>query len=522
MALNDLRLALLALPQRWNAGQLTFSIIAIPNGDPLSQPLIGSGPPFAGATLNLDAVIVGGLAKLPTSSAAQMATFPLGLAPPANANAMFQALAQAVKPGVSIVSTPPAAFQRQIRKALPQSYLDARGPGADAPGSATLTEFGCAMRPVVPPPAKPATTTSWGEIISYAIRQPVLASALGLRYADLPQLTITPPTDFFRAGGYLFVTLDTSDPSDPYVVGWKANPDVLKRYAARIPPLTGATRPLFAPVLFPVDATATSGFDEVFVEADLYAGGFAQIVHCFQPDSIDASQTDPSAIAPAADAGVQIGWDDEQVMTWHRRQAGNAFLRASNKEASPEAPLGVTGYRVDVRTGGGPWLSLTAVLSALPLGLGTQAQELAIEPVATRSDLPAAAEAWLPLYFAQWRGGSLVGRDDIPRQLLTGKPAPPSTVTPVVDPGAVLQYGLDYDFRVRLADLSGGGPTLADGGGPTGGGVGSWPFRRYVAPKTARIQTVASADPNQPSAMQVQRMRLDPLGAPETSPRPSK
>jgi len=96
MPLNDLRLALLALPQRWNAGQLTFSIVAIPNGDPLNDPLIGVGPPFAGTTLNIDAVIVGGLAGLPSSSAAHQATFPLGLSAPANAKATFQALATAV------------------------------------------------------------------------------------------------------------------------------------------------------------------------------------------------------------------------------------------------------------------------------------------------------------------------------------------------------------------------------------------------------------------------------------------
>jgi hypothetical protein len=506
MALNDLRLALLALPQRWNAGQLTFSIIVLPNGDPLNQPLIGSGPPFAGATISLDAVILSGVAGLPMSTAAPQATFSLGLAPPANAKAIFQALAAAVKPGVSIVAAPPPAFQRTIRKALPQTYRDARGPGVDAPGSASLTEYGCALRGVQPPPATPATTTSWGEIISYAIRQPVLASALGLRYAEL---TITPPTDFFSAGGYLFVTLDVSNAGDPYVVGWKANPDVLKRYAARIAPLTGASRPLFAPVLFPVDAAATSGYDEVFVEADLYADGFAQIVHCFQPQSIDATQTDPSTIAPGTDAGIQIGWDDEQVMIWHQRQAGNAFLRASNQEASPEAPLGVAGYRVDVRADGGPWLSLTKTQSALPLGLGTPTQELAIEAIATRPDSAAANEAWLPLYFAQWRGGSLVTRDDIPRQLVSGKAAPQSTVTAVVDPGAILAYGGDYDFRVRLADLSGGGPSENDvAGNPGARGIGSWAFRRYLAPKAARVTEQPSSDPNRPAAIVVQRPLL--------------
>ena len=269
-------------------------------------------------------------------------------------------------------------------------------------------------------------------------------------------------------------------------------------------------RSLFAPVLFPVDATATSGYHDVFIEADLYSDGFAEIVHCFQPDSIDASQTDPSTISPATDAGIQIGWDDEQVMTWHRRQANNAFLRASGSEASPEAPLGVRGYRVDVRTGGGPWCSLTEVVSALPLGLGSPKQELALEPVASRPDDPGETESWLPLYFAQWRGGSLVTRDDIPRQLLSGKAsAANSTVTPIVDPSAVLQYGNDYDFRVRLADLSGGGPSLGDTDtGVAGEGTGSWPFRRFVAPKAPRVRIEASASPAQPSSLSVQRPLL--------------
>lgn len=510
MALQDLKLALMALPQSWSAGKLTFSIIAIPNGDPLNDPLIGSGPPFAGTTLNLDAVVVGGLDALPSSGALQQATIPLGLAAPATAKAMFQALAAAVKPGVSIGKSTLPTIARSIRKALPQSYLDARGPGDNAPGSATITEYGCALRPQKPQKPKPVTTTSWGEIISYALHQPVLASALGLRYAELASLTITPPADFFRAGGYLYVTLDTSDATNPYVVGWKANADVLKRYAARIPPLTATARPLFAPVLFPVDATATSGYDQVFVEADIYADGFAEIVHCFQPDSIDVTQTDPSRIPPAADAGLQIGWDDEQVMTWYRRQSNNAFLRATGQEASPEAPLAVTGYRVDVRTSGGPWLSLTNAQSALPLGLGSPVQELAIMPVASRPDSAAATESWLPLYFAQWRGGSLVTRDDIPRQLVSGKPSgAPSNVTPIVDPAAILQYGNDYEFRVRLADLSGGGPALADDDlDAPASGVGDWPFRRYLAPKAVRAATVVPTGTTIPTSFTVQRPLL--------------
>ena len=76
-----------------------------------------------------------------------------------------------------------------IRKALPPSYTSSfafeqpRNPAFFSLGE----DFGCSVRakdpkPLQPPPPK---TVSWGQIISYALRQPQLATALGLVYTPL-------------------------------------------------------------------------------------------------------------------------------------------------------------------------------------------------------------------------------------------------------------------------------------------------------------------------------------------------
>ena len=86
------------------------------------------------------------------------------------------------------------------------------------------------------------------------------------------QTTVTPANPaMFDKGGWLFLDLHaTSDYAG--IAGFVA------RYAARIPPLT-VSRPLFAPVLFPVDNPAATVADDVFREAEIYDRGFAREVH---------------------------------------------------------------------------------------------------------------------------------------------------------------------------------------------------------------------------------------------------
>ena len=66
----------------------------------------------------------------------------------------------------------------------------------------------------------------------------------------------------------------------------------------------------------PVIATPGSNLTQAQLEAAEYDDGFAQVVHCNQPATIDAATLQPDLIPPGTDAGIQLGWDDEQVTAW--------------------------------------------------------------------------------------------------------------------------------------------------------------------------------------------------------------
>src|SRR5262249_42504592 len=125
--------------------------------------------------------------------------------------------------------------------------------------------------------------------------------------------------------------------------------------------------------------------------------------------------------------------------------------------------------------------------------------------------------AWLPLYFAQWAGSSLVLPDPVVQLLAyparaantddAAKPLPvPALPNPSPDLTLVplLRYGTDYEFRVRLVDLTGGGPRWDDPIVPRGLAPTSLaPFRRFVPPKSLEVEATppAPAPPDKPPAM---------------------
>ncbi|HYV88453.1 MAG TPA: hypothetical protein VFA91_07730, partial [Candidatus Polarisedimenticolia bacterium] len=242
---------------------------------------------------------------------------------------------------------------------------------------------------------------------------------------------------------------------------------------------------LFSAVLFPVanpDAASLTpdeaALDQAIIEAETYDDGFAKIMHARQPDTLDAHIGDGKTnVNPASDVGVQIGWDDEQVLEWQNRQVAIAAAAAKGDEPDLESPLGVIGYRIDVREpvpGETPaeknkgWKTLMGASATLPAGfkgkLDAFTGELSIEPTASSNSREAAF--WLPLYFAQWRGTPIGVRDDTPHLLSGGAAA---GLTPTLAPSQfeghpvpALLYGHSYEFRTRLADLSGGGPSDKD------------------------------------------------------------
>ncbi|MBV9439186.1 MAG: hypothetical protein JOZ24_04255 [Candidatus Eremiobacteraeota bacterium] len=515
MALADLRLALMTFAQRWDGTTLSATLLVVPSGDP-TKPLLGAGTaPFAGTTIALRAVAIPSLDALPSLGGAGNA---LGLAPPPHAAELFAHL-QSIASPVDQLLTPPSSVPAGMRKALPATYEALLPPGAQrVPGVASNDEFGCIMRGQHPAPiATRPRPTSWGEVISHALRNPVLATALGLRYAF--SLREAAAASLAASGGWFYVMLDPADGGTHYAAAWNATPDAVKCYAARIPALDGAKpRPVFTAVLFPVANPAAAPvtpdeaeIDAAIVEAEIYDDGFAELVHARQPDSLDAHIDDGKTAQNAAtDAGIQIGWDDEQVLAWQNRQLAIAAAQQSGAAPKLEAPLGVLGYRIDVRipTPGEPpqsdagWQSLMQASATLPPALAGKLDtfdgELTIEP--TAASPAGAANYWLPLYFAQWRGEPLGTRDDVPHLLAGGTAAKlPSAVAPKPTRfrGTIpirLLYGTTYEFRTRLSDLTGGGPVPSDT--PVREAVAERAritFSRWVPPKGLRLNTQSDA-----------------------------
>lgn len=486
---DNLSLVIMTFPQRWNPATATLDVNAmlIPSVDPVADPLLGGGSAiFATHPPTLGAVIIPTLATVPTradSTAIRIAPVILDPNPVVASQPNYDKLiSQAGTTGITITGTGAltSVSQSSIRKALPQSYLNATGATPNG-STATTDEFGCAIRgqKVFKPGPKP-TTIGWGPMISYALRQPVLATALGLRYAM--QIQIQDPK-IVNAGSWIFIEIDAAD-------SWSSGETPggrIRLYAACLPALTGA-RQLFAALLFPVDPGGSID-DNAFSVAETYDDGFAQVVHLNQPQANDAVLGESSISAPT-EIGVQIGWDDEQVVAWQQNQIDMMNARISGPGLTAQTPLGILGYRVDVAdvTSNPPvpaWHSLVVASATLPQGFGKFDGELALEPTAVCPNPTGGGDAWLPLYFANWRGGSLAVRDPVLPAMLSKTP-----ITAIPDPiGVLLSYGRTYMFRVRLADLSSGGPAVADSPvnvDPADTAVID--FRRAVPPKKTGVQ----------------------------------
>jgi hypothetical protein len=496
---DNLRLVVMTFPQRWNPASATLdvNVMLIPTVSPVGDPLLGAASPiFADHVPALNAVIIPSLDSVPTRgdpTAVRIASTILDPNPTVVTRPNYNKLvAQATGFGVTITGTGAltSPSQSTIRKALPQSYLNATGstPGGS---SARVDEFGCAIRgqKVFAPGAKP-TTIGWGPMLSYALRQPIIATALGLRYAMQVRL---PDTALVNAGGWVFIEISTADSW----AGGETPGGPIRLFAARLPALT-VSRQLFAAILFPVDPGGAVD-DNAFSIAERYDDGFAQIVHVNQPQANDAVLGEGN-LSAATDIGVQIGWDDEQVLAWHIGQIQIMNDRITGPGLAAQTPLGVQGYRIDVAdVSSNPatpeWHSLVVATTDLPQGFGKFDGELAIEPTAVRPQDPSNAatvsgDAWLPLYFANWRGGSLAVGDPVLPAMLAATP-----ITAKPDPiGVLLAYGRSYAFRVRLADLSSGGAKVADS--PVNidpADIALIDFRRAVPPKKPGIQLNFSA-----------------------------
>jgi len=478
------RLNLLPYLQNWDGTRIHMRLLAIPRGSPL-DPLVAAppSPSFAAAKFVFDVRLVRGLDQIPatgTPSSSVIVTSPV----PAQAQDLFNQLTTQF----NIDPAPPPANPRpagtQVKKYLPPTYRDVTGFSvARSQFTVTDNSYFCMLRSgtgkppykkIIPPPVP---KFPWGKVIAIALRQPALAEALGL----VRPMDIAVPADFFKEGGWVYVTLAPA--SDAFSL--TTIPDGLKIYATRVPAVT-ASRPLFTPVLFPVASVVPPGpYDALFQEVENYDDGFAKAVHAAQPQHLDPLNEDDDGTRPSKDTGIRLGWDDEQVAIWMNRQIDPAA-------ATLDAPMGVFGYRIDVREQGSVNFSslcrAKGVVKAGTKTVGNFDGELAIETIPVQPDGDKTGVYWLPSYYTHWTGPSLVAVDVLTRRLV-GDPdfAAPNPVDGV-NPTVALVYGKTYDFRVRLMDHTGGGPALD--GTPQDPGpsvVYTIPFRRWIRPTAVRV-----------------------------------
>ncbi|MEN2977412.1 hypothetical protein P7L78_01495 (plasmid) [Tistrella bauzanensis] len=505
------RLTILPFLQSYDAAtaRLTVNLLLIPVGDPalpLSS-LAGGAPvapafqgaaPMVVARLSDDAAHVATLASTPaTTQTAQ-------LAPPPTQAAIFDWLRAEFS-----ITQPAVAHVRstdyRVRKYLPLSYRRSHGFVAPKTALASIDDtYHCLLN--CPPPATrplqpPSDEISWGEAFAVIMRQPVVARAAGLIHS----LTIDLPDSF--PGGWLFFSLDAAHDFGAVAA---ADAEYLKLFATRVPALSrGIARPVFTATLFPVavDAAAAAGFgalDRVFPEAAAFDDGFAKIVHARQPVHADSAAENEAGGPPLKlDPGIQLAWDDEDTLVATNRAVGTEM----DGSLPPDAPSAVLGYRIDVRAAGdAAWTSLTAITSpgfsvgaAMVPGFAAE-QQVEVHPMTV------GGQFWLPAFFTRWAGGSLTAPDDDEIMLRGPARTAPLPYAGIGADAVPLRYGRHYEFRVRLADTTGGGPAVQDAGiNPAPAPVAGWHFRRHIAPGPVTLRDVDGAGAHTPRQFRITR-----------------
>ena len=237
-------------------------------------------------------------------------------------------------------------------------------------------------------------------------------------------------------------------------------------------------------------------------------------MHAAQPVSANVLSEEADGIHVQKDIGIRLGWDDEQILIWQNRQV---LADPAAPGARIDAPLGVFTYRVDVREKGQPdWGSLVRIRNKKELTLAGQSVSPANTPLETgvqvfpvKINAGPSTDYWLPSYFTQWYGPSLVLPDTRAAELdESGALADPGSYSdakipakpdqkgglyePLLPEDVELKYGNEYEFRVRLGDLSGGGPLVTDDElNDAPATSSSIVFRRYVAPKQLKVVPLA-------------------------------
>lgn len=518
----EAKISILTLPQRIEGNRLFFNVLIIPrNINPLIADVdLAPSPAWADSTLTLQANMFPSLEEYPrldmqlTAISTNLPSKALG----AEARDIFETLA--LRFDISNAKTAEIPEKQHFaRKYLPESYREAFNFTKPRTKHAAIDDsYACAItKEEKPDPAfvPDDDTVSWGQVFAFCLRQPAIAKKCGFiheAFMDIPAGTL-------ENGGWIYVDIAPGSDFD------LADKTLVKRYAARLPKVAaGVDRSLFAAVLFPVRHNAVdlppdnpelpSAYDELLLEASLYDDGFAKIVHAHQPvsDHLLKEKSDPD-FPVTNDAGIRLAWDDEQLLIWMNRQLEEDPAKPGSTRRV-DAPMGVMGYRIDARAKSGDpenpnaWTSLCRVQNKAELMLGAtsvgaigEGGELNIEVYPSIPDGDKKKHFWLPAYFSYWTGKSLVLQDEDAIDLYRKeqneqtkgvkelKATKNTLYAPLGLENVPLLYGGNYEFRVRFADITGGGPSstekaIYDAESP----VASWLFRRHAIPQTVRIQ----------------------------------
>lgn len=533
----------MVFPQGFDGNNLQLNIVLIPrNQDPfqawptgLPNPHPAQATAFASLAPQFEVAVCNGLEEWPIGNATVAGQVPLAIpvnvTEASNKFQLLQALANQLGAKINMDGSSadktdkapdtPLPENQSVQKYLPESYRTAfnftnpRHPNAKLDDS-----YHCAIRKDTKKKDNWKTNDdlSWGQVFAHILRQPMLARACGLIYSVSINLQQHP--GLLSKGGYIFVNIVNEEYNaiQGEILNDLANGPFIKRYAARIPALkAGEARAVFAPMLFPVLHRADGSimdpeppkaeWDKIFAELNEYNDGFSKIIHAAQQVSNNILSEKQDGPAPQSDTGIRLAWDDEQIMIWYLRQLSGNPLEPGKRL---DVPMGVYGYRVDVRPDeeNSEWASLNLVKSKAPLTVGDV--QLG-EPPASGIDLPyqvfpsqldnnTSAPYWLPMYFTNWIGKSLVLKDidaiRINRHAEaqkgpkddTPKAVDESTPYEEIPSGVDLRYGQRYEFRVRMMDISGGGPGIKEemvnnAAAPTA----KHQFKRFMAPDLCRI-----------------------------------
>jgi hypothetical protein len=518
----EAKISILTFPQRIENERLYFNVLVIPrNFSPLLDDAAQAlSPAWTDATLSLRAYVSDSLSNYPVLDPAPafselLPDMPVG----ADAKEIFNALA--LRFDISSTATAEAPQPNHYaRKYLPLSYREAfhfTKPKTDR--AAIDDSYACAVdKEKEPDPmfVPDNDQVSWGQVFAFCLRQPAIAKKCGFIQEAFVDLT----PGFLANGGWLYVDFEAGSAYD------FADKTAVKRYAARLPKIpAGTNRQLFAAVQFrvrhdtvtppPDNPDTPTVYDELLLESSTYDDGFAKIVHAHQPVSDHMLKEIPDPDFPVTnDAGIRLGWDDEQILIWMNRQMEEDPKKPGTQERA-DAPMGVFGYRIDARelspdaANPNPWTSLCEVRNKADLAIGAavvdavnEQRELNVEVYPAIPDGRKDKHYWLPAYFAYWTGKSLVLQDedaiDLYRKDQNQKPdGTPHTATKNGMYDAVglenipLLYGRQYQFRTRFADMTGGGPKSTEepvyaGEAP----VSTHHFKRHAIPQTVRIQNV--------------------------------